>query len=303
MYGNQLASATVCRHRILRSVSLTETLRPWPCWHATEPSVEVCLCPTGVRLKTGKLPRLWEGICQQQEPDTARCRTDLAQVRGMPRAVGGKDDDGTSRTGGLTGQGRQNMVYEHRDCRCGGSVTGPSRHVSISLILVAGRDGHPLHRWGSAHRVQAILRAIRRTKLRAPASVFSPRVRRARGLRSGPNQPSSRKAPWDSLAAHQLVPAFHKVPEQAPRAAGARALHHGLPEGPGRAPPPVVAPGPGARMQDPDGSGRRRRYLGCRPTVRMHGALLPVQTRRLQGRPVDRASSASAPAPRVRPDP
>ena len=50
--------------------------------------------------------------------------------------------------------------------------------------------------------------AIRPMKLSAPASVFSPRVRRARGLRR-PNQPSSRVV----LAAHQAVPTGHEVPQ------------------------------------------------------------------------------------------
>ena len=46
--------------------------------------------------------------------------------------------------------------------------------VAISLILVAGRHGHILGTSGHGASLQAMLRSIRRTKLRAPTSVFSP---------------------------------------------------------------------------------------------------------------------------------
>ena len=65
--------------------------------------------------------------------------------------------------------------------------------------------------------LQAMPRAIRPTKWRAPASVFSPRVRRARGLKR-PNQPSSRLVETDTLgfplAMHQVVPAGHEMPQE-----------------------------------------------------------------------------------------
>ena len=67
--------------------------------------------------------------------------------------------------------------------------------VSISLILVAGCPGPILRTSGLPASRQAMPRAIRRTKLRAPASVFSPLVRRARGLKRAQrasDQPSSR---------------------------------------------------------------------------------------------------------------
>ncbi len=51
---------------------------------------------------------------------------------------------------------------------------------------------------GFCASVQAMPRAIRRTKLRASVSVFSPRVRRDRGLKR-PNQSSSRLVEADTL--------------------------------------------------------------------------------------------------------
>ena len=54
--------------------------------------------------------------------------------------------------------------------------------------------------------LQTMPRAIRPTKWRAPASVFSPRVNRARDLKR-PNQSSRR------LAARQVVPVDHEMPQ------------------------------------------------------------------------------------------
>ena len=85
--------------------------------------------------------------------------------------------------------------------------------VSISLILVAGCPGPILRTSGLPASRQAMPRAIRRTKLRAPASDFSPRVRRARGLKRAqraPDQPSSRLVEAGTLAsqsAHRTGPA------------------------------------------------------------------------------------------------
>ena len=73
----------------------------------------------------------------------------------------------------MAGGGRDRCRVEN----LGGVVSEPA-FVSLSLILVVGRHGHILGASGLHGSLQAMLRVIRRTKLKAPASVF----RRALGL-------------------------------------------------------------------------------------------------------------------------
>ena len=91
-------------------------------------------------------------------------------------------------------------------------------------------------------------------EVEGPASVFSPRARRARGLKR-PHQPP---AGWRGghlgapLAAHRIVSAFHKVPQQLAhlRLQAHPASPPRVPAGRGR--PSVVVPGPGgARLATP----------------------------------------------------
>ncbi len=87
--------------------------------------------------------------------------------------------------------------------------------VSVSLIWVPGRVLGCLRTRGPPASLQALTRALRRTKWRAPASVFSPRAGRDRGLKR-PNQPPAggwRRAPWGSLG---CAPVRARVPQPYP---------------------------------------------------------------------------------------
>ena len=131
--------------------------------------------------------------------------------------------------------------------------------VSISLILVPIRHRHiPCAGPGSVHWPQAIPWASKRTRLRASASVFSPWVRRARGLKRTQRTP-------DQSSCQGGYPGF----------AAGRGGASRRPPGPGRGPVglgPTEAPLPaslgGCRLRrSPTGEpGCRRPRTGSRPS-------------------------------------
>ena len=125
--------------------------------------------------------------------------------------------------------------------------------------------------------LQVLLRAIRPTKLRTPASVFSSRVRPARDLRR-PNQPVGGGGDLGVvLAAHPVVPAGHEMPQLQEHRPGLRRSFAGQPLQNRQQYPAQVGQGILLDASDVPSHG----------VLSVYGARLAIQSRRVQGRPVD----------------